>query len=178
MLVVGGRHVLTGVLTTGQLLVVLAYLWDLYSPVRGLTRLSAVLAKAGASASRVREVLDCAEAVVDRVDPRPAPALRQDVRFEQVAFGYEAAHPVLQEFDLRVAAGETVCLLGPSGIGKSTLLHLLLWLYDVDGGRILIDGTDVRDCDQHSLRERFAFVPQDPWLLDATVAENIVFGNQ
>jgi ABC-type multidrug transport system fused ATPase/permease subunit len=177
VLVVGGRHVLTGVLTTGQLLVVLAYLRDLYSPVRGLTRLSAVLAKAGASASRVRDVLECGEAVVDSADARPAPALRQDVRFEKVAFSYEAAHPVLQAFELRIAAGETVCLLGPSGIGKSTLLHLLLRLYDVDGGRILIDGVDVRDCTQASLRERFAFVPQDPWLLDATVAENIAFGN-
>jgi ABC-type bacteriocin/lantibiotic exporter with double-glycine peptidase domain len=74
VLVVGGRHVLTGVLTTGQLLVVLAYLRDLYSLVRGLTRLSAVLAKAGASASRVRDVLECDEAVVDKEDARPAPA--------------------------------------------------------------------------------------------------------
>jgi ABC-type multidrug transport system fused ATPase/permease subunit len=178
VLVVGGRHVLAGVLTTGQLLVVLAYLRDLYSPVRGLTRLSAVLAKAGASASRVREVLECDEAVVDRVDALPAPALRQDVRFEEVAFSYEAAHPVLTGVNLRIVAGETVCLLGPSGIGKSTMLHLLLRLYDVDAGRILIDGVDLRDCDQRSLRERFAFVPQDPWLLDASVAENIAFGNQ
>jgi ATP-binding cassette subfamily B protein len=121
----------------------------------------------------VREVLECDEAVVDKEDARPAPALRQDVRFEKVAFSYEAAHPVLQAFELRIAAGETVCLLGPSGIGKSTFLHLLLRLYDVDGGRILIDGVDVRDCTQDSLRERFAFVPQDPWLLDATVAKNI-----
>jgi ABC-type multidrug transport system fused ATPase/permease subunit len=178
VLVVGGRHVLAGVLTTGQLLVVLAYLRDLYSPVRGLTRLSAVLAKAGASASRVREVLECDEAVVDRVDALPAPALRHDVRFEEVAFSYEAAHPVLIDLNLRIVAGETVCLLGPSGIGKSTLLHLLLRLYDVDAGRILIDGVDLRDCDQRSVRERFAFVPQDPWLLDASVAENIAFGNQ
>jgi ABC-type multidrug transport system fused ATPase/permease subunit len=178
VLVVGGRHVLAGLLTTGQLLVVLAYLRDLYSPVRGLTRLSAVLARAGASASRVREVLECDEAVVDRVDALPAPALRQDVRFDEVAFSYEAAHPVLTDFNLRIVAGETVCLLGPSGIGKSTLLHLLLRLYDVDAGRILIDGIDLRDCAQRSLRERFAFVPQDPWLLDASVAENIAFGNQ
>ncbi|GAB2566049.1 ABC transporter ATP-binding protein [Kribbella endophytica] len=177
VLIVGGQHVLAGLLTTGQLLVVLAYLRDLYSPVRGLTRLSAVLAKAGASATRVRDVLECDEAVIDRANARPAPAIRQGVRFEQVGFGYETAHPVLHDFDLTVAAGETVCLLGPSGIGKSTLLHLLLRLYDVDAGRILIDGVDLRDCTQRSLHERFAFVPQDPWLLDATVAENIAFGN-
>jgi ATP-binding cassette, subfamily B, bacterial len=178
VLVFGGRHVLTGMLSTGELLVVLSYLRSLYSPVRGLTRLSAVLAKAGASAIRIREVLDCPEAVVDRPDARPAPRLVRDVRFEQVAFSYEEAHPVLRDFSLRIASGETVCLFGPSGLGKSTLLHLLLRLYDVDAGRVLIDGVDVRDCEQHSLRQRFAFVPQDPWLLDATVAENIAFGNQ
>jgi len=178
VLVVGGRHVLTGALTTGQLLVVLAYLRDLYSPVRGLTRLSAVLAKAGASATRVQEVLDCDEAVEDLAGAQPAPALRAGVRFERVSFSYESAHPVLRDFHLDIDAGETICLLGPSGIGKSTVLHLLLRLYDVDAGRITIDGVDLRDCTQRSLRERFAFVPQDPWLLDATVAENIAFGNQ
>jgi ABC-type bacteriocin/lantibiotic exporter with double-glycine peptidase domain len=91
VLVVGGRHVLTGVLTTGQLPVVLAYLRDLYLPVRGLTRLSAV--QAGARASRVRDVLECDEVVVDWAGARPAPALRQDVPFEKVAFSYEAGHP-------------------------------------------------------------------------------------
>lgn len=177
VLVVGGMSVLNGAMTVGQLLVVTAYLRDLYSPVRGLTRLSAVLAKAGASATRVREVLDCDEAVTDRPGAWTAPPLVEDVRFEKVGFRYEPNQPVLDDFNLRIAAGETVCLIGPSGIGKSTVLHLLLRLYDVDAGRVLIDGVNVRYCKQLTVRNRFAYVPQDPWLLDATVAQNIAFGN-
>jgi ABC-type multidrug transport system fused ATPase/permease subunit len=85
---------------------------------------------------------------------------------------------VLHRLDLHIAAGETVCLFGPSGIGKSTVLHLLLRLYDVDHGRILLDDIDLRALDQRSLRERIAYMPQDPWLLDATLAENIAFGSR
>jgi ATP-binding cassette, subfamily B, bacterial len=177
VLVVGGLHVLAGTMSIGVLLVVTTYLRSLYSPVRGLTKLSATLAKAGASATRLREVLDCDEAVIDPPNAQTAPALTQDIEFNQVGFSYEPEHPVLDGFNLRITAGETVCLIGPSGIGKSTTLHLLLRLYDVDTGHILIDGIDVRTCDQHSVRSRFAYVPQDPWLLDATVAENIAFGN-
>lgn len=178
VLVVGGRHVLSGTLTTGQLLVVLAYLRDLYSPVRGLTRLSTVLAKAGVSAQRVAEVLHSREAVHDPHDARPAPLIRQGITFDKVSFGYEPGHRVVHDLDLEVRAGETVCLLGPSGSGKSTLLSLLLRLYDVDDGRILLDGVDLRRCSQGSLRERIAYMPQDPWLLDATLAENIAFGSR
>jgi ABC-type multidrug transport system fused ATPase/permease subunit len=177
VLLVGGLRVLHGSMSIGVLLVVTTYLRSLYAPVNGLTKLSATLAKAGASATRLREVLDCEEAVVDPPNASTAPALTRYVEFNQVGFSYEQEHPVLDNFDLRITAGETVCLIGPSGIGKSTALHLLLRLYDADAGRILIDGVDVRSCDQHSVRNRFAYVPQDPWLLDATVAENIAFGN-
>ena len=111
-------------------------------------------------------------------DARPAPLLRSGVRLERVGFGYEPDRPVLSGLDLHIAAGETVCLFGPSGIGKSTVLHLLLRLYDVDHGRILLDDIDLRALDQRSLRERIAYMPQDPWLLDATLAENIAFGSR
>lgn len=174
---VGGSHVLSGSLSIGGLLVVLAYVRDLYAPVRGLTRLSAVLAKAGASGARVQEVLDCEEAVRDWPGAVLAPALVAGVRFEGVRFDYEPGRPVIDELDLDVRAGEVVCVVGPSGVGKSTLLSLLLRLYDVDAGRVLVDGTDVRDCDLASLRSRFAYMPQDPWMLDASVAENIALGN-
>jgi ATP-binding cassette, subfamily B, bacterial len=176
VLLIGGREVLAGRLSTGELLVVVAYLKDLYAPVRALTRLSSTLAKAGASATRVAEVLDSEDTVPDRPDAGPAPALRSEVRFAGVGFGYDPDRPVLREFELRIAAGETVALIGPSGAGKSSVLHLLLRLYDVDTGVITIDGHDIRTVRQQSLRDRIAFVPQDPWLLDGTLAENIAFG--
>ena len=176
VLVIGGRSVLSGSLSTGDLLVVLAYLGDMYSPVRSLTRLSSVLAKAGASAKRVDEVMTASESVSDAPWARPAPLRISEVRFAGVGFAYEPGNPVLRDFDLVIHAGDTVCLLGRSGAGKSTLLHLLLRLYDVDSGRIVVNGMDIRDLRRHSLRQRIAFVPQDPWLLDATVAENIAFG--
>jgi ATP-binding cassette, subfamily B, bacterial len=178
VLIVGGGHVLSGALSIGDLLVVLAYLQDLYSPVRGLARLSGSLAKAGASATRVHEVFASQEAVTDQPDARPVPALVHEVRFERVGFSYEPGIPVLDEFNLTMRSGETVCLFGPSGAGKSTVLHLLLRLYDVDFGRVLVDGTDVRAFDRYSLRRRIAFVPQEPWLLDASIAENIAFGSR
>jgi ATP-binding cassette subfamily B protein len=176
VLLVGGRQVLDGRLSTGDLLVVMTYLSALYSPIRGLSRLSGILAKSTASANRVSEVLHCADRVIDRPAALPAPRLSTEVRFAAVTFGYRQHQPVLAEFDLRLHAGETTCLLGPSGAGKSTILHLLLRLYDVDAGAILLDGVDLRDITQRSLRQSIAFVPQDPWLLDATIAENIAFG--
>jgi ATP-binding cassette subfamily B protein len=106
----------------------------------------------------------------------PVPIRTLEMR--DVRFAYDENHTVLTDFNLDIAAGETVCLLGPSGSGKSTVLQLLLRLYDVDGGRVLVNGFDIRSLQQRSLREEIAYVPQDPWLLDGTVAENIAFGSR
>jgi len=103
--------------------------------------------------------------------------VRESLQLQGVSFAYSPDRPVLSGFDLTVAAGETVCLFGPSGAGKSTVLHLLLRLYDVDRGRVLVDGVDVRQLSTVALRQQLAFVPQDPWLLDGTLAENIAFGS-
>ncbi|MGY1642956.1 ABC transporter ATP-binding protein [Geodermatophilus sp. SYSU D00703] len=176
VLVTGGIQVLNGALTVGQLLVVLAYLRSLQSPVRSLVRLSGVQAKAHASAERIHQVLACTEAVPEPDRPRPFPPVRQGLRLEAVDFSYATDRPVLRGFSLDVRAGETVCLFGPSGAGKSTVLSLLLRLYDPDAGRVLIDEVDVREMATAELRRQVAFVPQDPWLLDATLAENIAFG--
>jgi ATP-binding cassette subfamily B protein len=176
VLVAGGLQVRSGVLTVGELLVVLMYLGDLQSPVRSLVRLTSVRAKANASAVRLREVLDCTEAVSAPRAPLPVPPVREGLRLASVSFSYGPDRPVLRDLDLSVAAGETVCLFGPSGAGKSTVLALLLRLYDPDTGRVLVDGVDARRLPPLELRRKLAFVPQDPWLLDGTIAENIAFG--
>ena len=178
VLLVGGIQVIRGTHSVGELLVVLAYVRELYAPVRSLTRLSSVLAKASASATRVAEILECEESIREVSGAMTAPASLSRVQFVDVDFAYDTHHQVLRGFDLELAAGETVCLLGPSGCGKSTILHLLLRLYDVDGGQVLINGADIRRYDLRSLRERIAFVPQDPWLLDGTIAQNIAFGSR
>jgi ABC-type multidrug transport system fused ATPase/permease subunit len=177
VLVAGGLQVQSGLLTIGELLVVLMYLGDLQSPVRSLVRLTSVRAKANASALRLSEVLECDEAVHDPATPHRLTAVRKELRLDNVSFAYSPDRPVLDNFSLTVAAGETVCLFGPSGAGKSTVLHLLLRLYDVDGGRVLVDGVDVREFSATELRQQLAFVPQDPWLLDGTIADNIAFGS-
>jgi ATP-binding cassette subfamily B protein len=91
-------------------------------------------------------------------------------------FAYAEGAPVVRHLDLEVAAGERVCVVGPSGAGKSTLLSLLLRFYDPDAGAIELDGVDLRRLELASLRNRFALVPQDPWMLDGTIADNISFG--
>jgi ATP-binding cassette, subfamily B, bacterial len=176
VLIVGGNRVLSGSMSTGTLLVVLTYLSTLYRPVRSLARLAATFAKAGASVSRLEEVLGCREAVTEAAGAVPAPRVTHGVQFDSVSFCYADGQPVLERLSFDVPAGRKVCLWGPSGAGKSTVLHLLLRLYDVDAGSVSIDGLDVRQMDLASLRRRIGFVPQDPWLLDGTIAENIAFG--
>nr|WP_269778572.1 ABC transporter ATP-binding protein [Microlunatus antarcticus] len=178
VLVAGGLQVTNGSLSTGGLLVVLGYLRDLYSPVRALTRLSGVWARAGASADRINDVLEAEPEGPDAAGAVVAPALLGPVEFRGVGFGYEPGRPVLADVDLTIERGETVCLFGPSGVGKSTLLLLLLRLWDPETGTILVDGTDLRRWTRQSVREQIAYVPQDPWLLDATLAQNVAFGSR
>jgi ATP-binding cassette subfamily B protein len=176
VLALGGFQVLNGVQTVGHLLVVIAYLRELYAPVRALTRLSVTLARATVSAERVADVVE-AEAVIPEAPG--AIALDTDeaaVGFEGVTFGYDPVDPVICELVWSVPAGRTVCLTGPNGAGKSTLLLLLLRLYDADWGSVRVAGHDVRDLTLESLRTHISYVPQDPWLIDATLAENIAFG--
>ncbi|HEX3212479.1 MAG TPA: ABC transporter ATP-binding protein [Actinomycetota bacterium] len=172
----GVTAVTSGRMTLGTLLVVLAYLSSLYGPIRALARLARTLARGAASRERILEVLDSGEVVPEAAEPLRAGPPRQGLALRGVWFAYAEGAPVLRHLDLEVAAGERVCVVGPTGAGKSTLLALLLRFYDPDAGAVELDGTDLRHLDLASLRRQLALVPQDPWMLDGTVADNVRFG--
>ena len=172
----GVTAVTSGRMTLGTLLVVLAYLSSLYGPIRSLARLARTLARGAASRERILEVLDSGEVVPEAADPLPAGPPRHGLALRGVWFAYTEGNPVLRHLDLVVAAGERVCVVGPTGAGKSTLLALLQRFYDPDAGAIELDGVDLRRLGLGSLRNQLALVPQDPWMLDGTIADNIGFG--
>jgi ABC-type multidrug transport system fused ATPase/permease subunit len=172
----GVTRVTGGEITLGLLLVFLSYVGSLYTPVRSLSRLVRTLAKAAASRERITQILDDVDSVPEDAHPLAAASPAHGLALRDVSFAYSDLSPVLRDFDLEIPAGESVCLVGPSGVGKSTLLSLLLRFYDPDEGAIEIDGVDIRRFSLASLRRQIALVPQDAWLVDGTVADNIAFG--
>ena len=173
---IGVGAVTSGRITLGTLLVVLSYLSGLYGPIRSLARLARPLARGAASRERIMEVLAAGETVADAPDAIEAAPPRQGLALRGVWFAYPGGTAVLRNHDLDLAAGEWVCVVGPTGVGKSTLLNLLLRFYDPTGGTVELDGVPLDRLSLASLRRQLALVPQDPWMLDGTIAENIAFG--
>lgn len=173
---VGARHVQSGQLTLGELLMVFTYLSQLFEPLREVGTRLAALQGALASAERVYRVLDEAPEAPEKPDALPLERARGDVRFEHVTFGYDPARPVLIDVDVTIPAGSRVGIAGPTGSGKSTLLGLLPRFHEPQEGRVLLDGTDVRDFRLKDLRAQLSMVLQDSILLRASVAENIAYG--
>ncbi len=168
----GARFVIEGRITPGDLLVFLTYLKNTFRPVRDYARYSARLAKATAAGERVVALLET-RSEIPEAPGAPALALRgAALTFEGVRFGH-GARPVLDGLDLTIPAEQSVALTGASGAGKSTLVGLALRLYDPQGGRVTIDGQDLRDVSRDSLRGAIGFVPQETVLFRATVADNL-----
>ena len=173
----GARQVLAGSLSLGDLTVFIAYLALFLSPLWALSRQVNQIGKSLVSGERIIDLLNAEPSVKDEPGAVAAPPLAGRVRFENVRFAYEdEAGPVLRGVDFDVEAGSRVALVGVSGAGKTTVTALIARLYDPQEGRVLVDGWDIKAFTLKSLRDQITFVPQDPMLFRATVADNISYG--
>jgi len=173
----GTQQVLAGALSIGDLTVFVAYLGLFLSPLWALSRQVNQIGKSFVSGERIIELLTAEPTVKDSPNARPAPPLRGHVTFENVHFSYEEeAGEVLRGVSFDIEPGSRVALVGVSGAGKTTITSLLARLYDTQKGSVLVDGEDIKNCTLKSLRDQITFVPQEPMLFRATVAENISYG--
>lgn len=174
--VLGALQVLSGNLTVGNMQAFVQYTWQVSQPVQTITQLASILQSAKSSLDRIFEVLDEPEEVAD-VTEHLTHDLTGQVSFENVSFQYVADKPLIQNFNLDVKPGEMVAIVGPTGAGKTTLINLLMRFYDVTSGSIKIDGHDIRNLSRQEYRKQFGMVLQDAWLYEASIKENIRFGN-
>jgi ATP-binding cassette subfamily B protein len=173
VVIVGGSLVLKDALDLGVMVAFLFYVQRFFDPIRSLTMQYSVMQRAMASGQRIFEVLDVPIDVADKPDAMAPATIRGEIEFRDVTFGYLPDQPILRNISFRVAPGETVALVGPTGSGKSSITSLAHRFYDVWQGQVLIDGHDVRDLTQETLGQQVAMVLQDPFLFTGTVRENI-----
>ncbi len=171
----GGRAIAAGHLTFPDLMAFMGYMGMFTGPLGWFANLANYYATSMTSAERIFEVLDTEPEVRESVEPVSLPHITGQVVFEHVEFGYAAHTPVLRGINVHVEPGEMIGLVGHTGAGKSTFIHLLTRLYDVDSGRILIDGVDIRGIAREDLRRQVGLVMQDTTLFDGTIAENIAY---
>jgi ATP-binding cassette, subfamily B, bacterial MsbA len=174
----GSREIAMGRLTSGEFTSFVAALLLMYGPVKKLSRVNANLQQAAAASERIFELLDVHTEVQDAPDARPLPPFNDTIEFRHVVFGYEDGHGrnTLRGVSFSVKAGQMVAIVGRSGAGKTTLVNLLPRFYDVTGGSISIDGTDIRTATIRSLRDQIGMVTQDTVLFDESIATNIAYG--
>ena len=173
---VGGWLALRGLVTVGIIATFISYGHNFISPLRQLANMYNSIQAALAGAERVFEIIDTPSEQNDPPDAAPLAALRGEVRFEEVSFGYRPGMPVIKGMTVEARAGETLALVGPTGAGKTTLINLLTRFYEIDSGRITIDGKDIRSIRKDDLRRRLGIVLQETFLFSGTVLENIRYG--
>jgi len=172
----GGREIIAGQLQPGELAAFMLYLTLLQMPVRVLGWVVILFARAQSAGERIYEILDAESAVKEKPGAVELRSVKGRVRFDKVSFGYDIISPVLRDVSLDAKPGEVLALLGPTGSGKTTVVNLMPRFYDVTGGRITIDGVDIRDVSLSSLRLSIGVVQQDVFLFSATIRENIAYG--
>ncbi|QLD11194.1 ABC transporter ATP-binding protein [Microbacterium oleivorans] len=176
--VLGGLMVASGQLRLGDVQAFIQYSQQFTQPLSELGGMAAVVQSGTASAERVFELLDENEQDPDDPDARATTDGRGVIEFEHVRFAYSSDKPLIRDLSFRVEPGQTVAIVGPTGAGKTTLVNLLMRFYELDGGRILLDGQDIAALSRDDVRSRTGMVLQDPWLFAGTIRENIRYGRQ
>jgi len=174
--VIGGVKVATGTMTLGDVLAFIQYSRQFTQPITQTASIANVLQSAVASAERVFELLDEPEEQPDTATPLTLAEPQGHVTFEHVDFSYDPASPLIEDMSLDARPGQTVAIVGPTGAGKTTLVNLLMRFYEIDAGRITVDGIDTRDLTRDDLRRTFGMVLQDAWLFSGTIRDNIAYG--
>ena len=176
ILLYGGNQVLDGAATIGVLASFVFYLQSFFDPIQSLSQLYTTYQAGMAALDKIFELLDEEPDIVDRPDSVELPRVRGEIDFEDVSFSYDGEQPALSDVSLHIPPGQTVALVGATGAGKSTLAKLVARFYDPDGGRVLVDGHDLRDVTERSLRSQLGIVPQEGFLFSDTIRDNIAFG--
>ncbi len=173
--IIGCLLALNGSIQVGQIQAFVRYVWQVNDPMSQVSNFSAQIQAAFAALSRIAQILDEEELAEPQAPARLSEAPGTIV-FEHVYFGYEPGKPIIRDLNLTVKRGQTVAIVGPTGAGKSTIINLLMRFYDADSGRILMDGTDIRDMTREDLRKNMAMVLQDTWLFNGTIYDNLRYG--
>lgn len=174
--VIGGIYVTKQALELGDVQAFIQYARQFTQPIIRTANIANVLQSTVASAERVFELLDETEEVPDKEPPVVIQRPQGHVTFQDVTFGYSPDKPLITDMNIDVAAGQSIAIVGPTGAGKTTLVNLLLRFYEIDGGKITIDGHDIRDLRRGDLRSLFGMVLQDTWLFNGTIRDNIAYG--
>ena len=176
--VVGGVLATRKLLDLGDIQAFIQYARQFTQPIMQTANIANILQSTMAAAERVFEVLDEAEEPADPADPDTPFIPRGEIAFESIRFGYTPERILMDGLSINIPAGETVAIVGPTGAGKTTLVNLLMRFYDVSGGRILVDGRDLREFPRGKLRRAFGMVLQDAWLFNGTIRKNIAYGRE
>jgi ABC-type multidrug transport system fused ATPase/permease subunit len=176
ILIYGGKEVVDGAVTIGVLATFVFYLQSFFDPIQSLSQLYTTYQAGMAALDKIFELLDEKPDVVDKTDALELPRVRGEIRFDGVTFSYGGDALALDRVSLDVPPGQTLALVGATGAGKSTLAKLVARFYDPDEGRVLIDGHDLRDVSERSLRSQLGIVPQESFLFSGTIRDNIGFG--
>lgn len=172
----GGAMVIAGTASVGVVVAFLQYVQNFFRPILQVAQLWASAQSAFAAAERVFDLLEVAPSISDSPDAIMMPSIQGKIEFKEVSFQYEEDQPVLQKVSFTANPGQMIAIVGPTGAGKTTMVSLLARFYDVTGGAVKIDGMDVREVSQKSLRSQMGIVTQEPFLFSGTIMENIRYG--